>query len=100
MSPWKPPPKKSLYCAIVILLRVFQGSKDISSEELDVKKVVQSSLVAKGLIKQGESISEEMLVEKRPSTGISPMDIDKVIGRIVLKDIEKDEVLKYEYFKQ
>ena len=49
------------------------------------------------MIKQGESISEEMLIEKRPATGISPMDIDKVVGKIVIKDIEKDEVLKYEY---
>ncbi len=77
-----------------------QGGKDISSEELDMKKVVQSSLVARRLIKQGESISEEMLIEKRPATGISPMDLDKVIGKIVIRDIEKDEVLKYEYFKQ
>ena len=76
-----------------------QSSKDISPEELDIKKVTQSSLVSKRLIKQGETISEEMLTEKRPATGISPMDTDKVIGRIVSKDIEKDEVLKYEYFK-
>jgi len=74
--------------------------KDISPEELDIKKVVQSSLVAKRFINKGETISEEILMEKRPATGISPMDLDKVIGKIVIRDIEKDEVLKYEYFKQ
>jgi len=38
-----------------------------------------------------------MLTEKRPSNGISPMDIKNVIGKIAIKDIEADNVLFYDY---
>jgi len=76
------------------------GVKEISQEELQLKKVVQSSLVAKKCIKRGDKIKEEMLTEKRPSTGISPMEIDEIIGMTVIKDIKIDEILKYEYLSE
>ena len=75
-----------------------EETKMILLEEKETKKVAQSSLVAKRFIKKGEEIFKDMLAEKRPSTGISPMDIDKVIGKITIKDIGIDEALKYEYF--
>ncbi len=74
--------------------------RKISEEELKIKEIVQSSLVAKGFIKKGQMILKNMLTEKRPSTGISPMDISSVIGRIATKDIEIDEVIKYEYLSE
>ena len=67
-------------------------------KELKIKKVIQTSIVAKKEIKKGEKILKEMLTEKRPATGISPMEINMVIGRIVNRDIEIDEILNYEDF--
>ena len=68
-------------------------------EELKIKKVIQTSLVAKEKIKKGEKILKEMIIEKRPATGISPMEINIIIGRIVNRDIEIDEILSYEDFE-
>jgi len=64
-------------------------------EELEMKRVVQTSIVAKRFIKKNEKILKNMLTEKRPGTGISSLYIDNIIGRIANKDIELDEILTY-----
>ena len=76
------------------------GIKEISKEELQVKEAVQSSLVAKKFIKKGDKITAEMLTEKRPFIGISPMEINNIIGKTVIKDIILDKVLTYDCFKK
>ena len=47
-------------------------------------------------IAQGDVITREMLTFKRPGTGISPQDIDEVIGRIALSDISEDTTVTRE----
>ena len=74
--------------------------KKILKEEIEVKKVSQLSLVAARLIKKGEIICSDALSEKRPSTGISPMEIDNIIGKIAIKDIKNNEILTYGHFKK
>lgn len=78
---------------------LFCGSrtKILSDEELKVREVAQDSLVAKRDILKGEGITNEMLVEKRPAGGISPMDIDKIIGKVSNRNIKEDETIQYEY---
>jgi len=71
--------------------------KIILEEEKKIKELVLTSLVSKRFIKKGEIITYDMLTEKRPSNGISPMDIKNVIGKIAIKDIEADNVLFYDY---
>ena len=44
-------------------------------------------------------ISEDMLTYKRPGTGISPSEIEKVIGKKAKIDIAEDELIKYEYLE-
>ena len=74
--------------------------KDLSEEELKMKLVAQGSLVAKDDIKSGQMIFKDTLTEKRPGTGISPMDVDKVIGKHAIRDIRKDEVIQYGYLSK
>jgi len=74
--------------------------KEMLPEEEKIKEMVRCSLVAKMFIPKRSYITEEMLTEKRPATGISPMDINNVVGKITTKNIEKDEVLKYEYLSE
>jgi sialic acid synthase SpsE len=56
------------------------------------------SLVARVSIKKGEAVTYEHLTWKRPASGISPKDIDSLIGKTALKDISEDEVLKWNMF--
>ena len=39
------------------------------------------------------------LTFKRPASGISPSEIDLVIGRITKSDIEEDSIIKWNMFK-
>lgn len=54
------------------------------------------SLVADTDIQNGDIIKKEMVTYKRPGTGISVADMEKVIGKRALCDIKKDTILKYE----
>lgn len=56
------------------------------------------SIVSKNKILKGTKISEEMLDFKRPGTGISPSNIEKIIGLKTIKDIEEDVPIKWEDF--
>lgn len=53
------------------------------------------SLVAACDIKKDQIITKEMLTHKRPGTGISPTEIDCVIGKRAANDIAEDTILKY-----
>ncbi len=54
--------------------------KKISKSELKNLLIVRKSIVAKKNIKKGELFSVDNICSKRPGTGISPMEWDKVIG--------------------
>ena len=54
------------------------------------------SLVVTQAIKAGTRITSLMLTYKRPAHGISPAQIDDVIGRLTSCDIEEDSLLTWE----
>jgi len=56
------------------------------------------SLVALKDIQQGEVVTFDHLTWKRPASGISPKDINLLIGKSALKDIKEDDVLKWNMF--
>lgn len=68
--------------------------KPTKSEE-KIKKVVRKSIVAKIDIIKGTKIKKGMLAIKRPGTGIEPKNLNKIIGRIVKKNIMKDELISW-----
>jgi sialic acid synthase SpsE len=61
--------------------------------ETPARKHARRSLVAAKAIAAGTVISKDMLTWKRPAHGISPADIDHVIGREAGRDINEDEIL-------
>jgi len=61
--------------------------------EAPARKHARRSLVAATQIARGTVITAEMLTWKRPAHGISPADIDDVIGREATRDINEDEIL-------
>lgn len=56
----------------------------------------RKSIVAARYIKKGEIIQREDIVFKRPGTGISPNNLNRVVGKKALHDIKADTIIKEE----
>jgi len=72
------------------------GIKRQTRSEDEVKKALRKSVVAKVEIPRGTTITEKMLDVKRPGTGMSPRDINKIIGRKAKKRIKPDELITFQ----
>jgi N,N'-diacetyllegionaminate synthase len=64
------------------------GLKVPSVSELKNKNIVRKSLHYKNDLPKGYKIKESDLIALRPGTGISPMDLDSLIGRILYNDVK------------
>ncbi len=58
--------------------------------------IARKSVVAARAIRRGEIISNEDLVIKRPGYGVSPGEVEKIIGRRVAVDLRPDDVITWE----
>lgn len=47
-------------------------------------------------MKKGEILGEKDLMAKRPGTGISPEQLDTVVGKVLLADCKEDTVLTWD----
>jgi len=63
--------------------------------EVESRKQARRSIVATRDIAIGEEIAEDMLTFKRPGTGISPSDLEKIIGKKVKIGIKEDDLIDY-----
>ena len=70
------------------------GEKKVTKSEKKNLSIARNSLVASTEIKKGEKFTKKNITAKRPGTGISPMLINKVIGKIAKKDFQHDELIK------
>ena len=70
------------------------GIKKPSPSETKNIPVVRKSIVAKQPIKKGEHFSENNITVKRPGTGISPMEWDKVLGKIADIEYQIDDLIQ------
>ena len=69
------------------------GVKRPMPSELENIDLIRKSIVAKCSIRKGEIFSELNLAAKRPGTGISPMDWDRIIGSVARRDFHVDELI-------
>jgi N-acetylneuraminate synthase len=65
--------------------------------EAPARANARRSLVASKNIPSGKEITMEDLTWKRPASGISPRDIKQVLGKKAVRDIEEDEVMKWNF---
>jgi N-acetylneuraminate synthase len=70
--------------------------KTLTAGERSTVKVARRSLVAAQALAAGAVVERRHLAAKRPGTGISPMDVDKVVGRTLKRDVEKDAILAWD----
>lgn len=69
------------------------GSLAFSDTEAAARLNARRSIVAAVDIPGGTTITREMLTFKRPGNGISPKDIDLVLGKKVNVDVREDTIL-------
>jgi N-acetylneuraminate synthase/N,N'-diacetyllegionaminate synthase len=65
-------------------------------EEKEMAETGKRSIHAATDIKNGETVTQQMLVIKRPGHGISPHLLNDIIGRKVRRNIVKDEWITWE----
>lgn len=75
------------------------GIKAPTSSELDNRLIARKSLVLNKNLEKGAVISSEDVSILRPGTGISPMEIDKVLGRKLALDLLAFTVLQPEHLQ-
>lgn len=68
--------------------------KSPTSAELQMSEIVRKSIVASAPILAGEIFSRSNLTVKRPGTGISPMEWNRVIGAQAPRDFSADEMIE------
>jgi len=88
---------KSLRTAEISKGKPFREKFDV---ELEAVKYARRSIVAKKRISKGSKISQDVLVIKRPATGIYPKFIDKIIGCTATRDIEEDTPIQWDDVSQ
>jgi N-acetylneuraminate synthase len=91
----EPAELKSMVAAIRTIERALGSpAKGPGPEELKNLPVARRSLVAARPIRRGETITREMLAEKRPGTGVSPMEAWSLLGRPAARDYLADEMIE------
>jgi len=65
-----------------------------SEEETRLKG--RRSILTKSRIRKGEVITEDLLITKRPGTGIPPKRLREIIGKRAKRDMEEDSLISLE----
>lgn len=70
------------------------GHKVVSDSERKNIEIARKSIVAACSIKAGEIFTETNLTVKRPGTGISPMEWERVLGTKAVRDFDEDDLIE------
>ena len=73
------------------------GIKEASESEKSNKLIARKSIHLLKNLKVGHVLSPNDLIMKRPGDGISPMEIDLVLGRKIAKSLIEDTKLKWKH---
>jgi N-acetylneuraminate synthase len=76
------------------------GIKEPSESEKPNMAVARKSIHLKKRVTVGTKLSSEHLIMKRPGYGISPMEIDKVIGETLAITLDADTMLSWDHLRK
>ena len=83
----------------IIKQSIGTGVKEcLKCEQLAKKNARRSIVITKDMVK-GEMIKRDSIVLKRPGTGLPSMMIEKVVGRVLKKDLIADTILDLKHLK-
>lgn len=71
--------------------------RKLTQDELKQQQKMRRSIVANIDMTKGHMIKESDIIAKRPGDGIAVSEYDKVIGQILMKDIQKDQLILDEF---
>ena len=71
------------------------GVKEASESEKKNNNIARKSIHIKNDLKSGHIINMDDLIMKRPGDGISPMQIDQIVGKKTLSDLKKNNKLTF-----
>jgi sialic acid synthase SpsE len=72
------------------------NQKQVFPAELAAAKKLRKSIVATGPLRAGRVLGNGDLTVKSPGTGISPLHWDAIVGKKLLVDMDKDQMLDWE----
>ena len=75
------------------------GLKEPSASEINNIQIARKSIHISHPIPKGTILNQTHLSMKRPGDGISPMDIDKIIGKKIILDLDSDSKLQWEHLE-
>ena len=82
-------------------LSVIIGSTEkapIDSEQIS-RENARRSLVLSKKVKKGDILSHDKITWKRPGVGIEPSEIDSVIGKVCIKNMNEDHIINWDDFE-
>jgi N,N'-diacetyllegionaminate synthase len=85
--------KSMISCIRNVERALGNGVKKPSPSELKNKSIARKSIVAARVIDKGEIFTQENLTTKRPGTGISPMNWDRILGMKANRCYRVDELI-------
>lgn len=71
--------------------------RKLTLDELEQRKKMRRSIVAAADMTRGHIIEEDDLTAKRPGEGIPVNQYDKIVGRMLMQDVHKDQLILSEY---
>ncbi|MBT5470775.1 MAG: hypothetical protein HOK41_09245 [Nitrospina sp.] len=96
----QPQELKELKAQLVNVSQILgEDKKQIQPSEMPVKQSARRSLVARVDIAAGTILTSEILSCKRPGTGISPAELNAVIGKPCKIDIQAEQIITWEMLK-
>jgi len=75
------------------------GIKEPSVSEKKNIQIVRKSLHYNRALTRGTKLKREDVIALRPGNGVSPMDIDTIVGRVVRKNIKEGQIIKLTDFE-
>jgi len=75
------------------------GKKCCQPSELKNRINARRSITAVKTIQKGTKIRKDMVTMKRPATGVDPIYIGKVLGKVTKKEIKIHESLKWQHLR-
>lgn len=86
---------KAMVIAIKNIEKAISGDTQKKPSESEIKNMViaRKSIHLKNAVKAGQIISLNDLEMKRPGDGISPMQVDEIVGSVSVKDLPREHKL-------
>ena len=75
------------------------GRKEPRESELHVRELVRRSVTLTLNLQAGDVLKREYLDMLRPGTGIAPRDLDRVVGKVLVRDLESGHTLVWSDLK-